>query len=45
MGLSTLPKPNNAEQNSTEQAQGSKILITDLKSAAIPDNTEFLPIN
>lgn len=45
MGLSTLPKPNNAEQNSTEQAQGSKILIADLKSAAIPDNTEFLPIN
>ena len=45
MGLSTLPKPNNAEQNSTEKAQGSKILIADLKSAAIPDNTEFLPIN
>lgn len=45
MGLSTLSKPNNAEQNSTEQAQGSKILIAALKSAAIPDNTEFLPIN
>jgi transposase len=40
MGLSTLPKPRNSEQ-----AQGSKILISDLKSTAIPDNTEFLPIN
>ncbi|MEH2285907.1 helix-turn-helix domain-containing protein [Nostoc sp.] len=45
MGLSTLPKPRNSEANSNEQAQGSKILISDLKSAAIPDNTEFLPIN
>ncbi|MBG1267499.1 helix-turn-helix domain-containing protein [Nostoc sp. WHI] len=45
MGLSTLPKPNNVEQNSNEQAQGSKILICDLKSAAIPDDSEFLPIN
>ncbi|WP_373528151.1 transposase [Nostoc sp.] len=45
MGLSTLPKPNNVEQNSTEQVQGSKILICDLKSAAIPDDSEFLPIN
>ncbi|WP_375473658.1 transposase [uncultured Nostoc sp.] len=45
MGLSTLPKPSNSEANSNEQAQGSKILIADLKSAAIPDNTEFLPIN
>jgi len=40
MGLSTLPKPNN-----TEQAQGSKILIFDLKSTTIPDDSEFLPIN
>ncbi|MBN4001350.1 helix-turn-helix domain-containing protein [Nostoc sp. LPT] len=40
MGLSTLPKPSNAEQ-----AQGSKILIGDLKSAAVPDDSEFLPIN
>ncbi|MGJ5631511.1 helix-turn-helix domain-containing protein [Nostoc sp. CALU 1950] len=45
MGLSTLPKPSNYEANSNEQAQGSKILISDLKSAAIPDDTEFLPIN
>ncbi len=45
MGLSTLPKPSNAEQNSTEQAHGSKILIGDLKSAAIADDSKFLPIN
>lgn len=40
MGLSTRPKPSNAEQ-----AQGCKILITDLKSTTIPDNSELLPIN
>ncbi|MEH1855440.1 MAG: helix-turn-helix domain-containing protein [Nostoc sp.] len=40
MGLSTLPKSNN-----TEQTQGSKILICDLKSATIADNSELLPIN
>ncbi|MEH1938153.1 MAG: helix-turn-helix domain-containing protein [Nostoc sp.] len=40
MGLSTLPKPSNAEQ-----AQGCKILITDLKSTTIPDNSELLTIN
>ncbi|MHC5725607.1 MAG: helix-turn-helix domain-containing protein, partial [Nostoc sp.] len=40
MGLSTLPKPSNAEQT-----QGSKIFICDLKSASIPDNSELLPIN
>ncbi|WP_041565474.1 helix-turn-helix domain-containing protein [Nostoc punctiforme] len=45
MGLSTLPKPSNVEQNSTEQVQGSKILICDLQSAGIPDDSEFLPIN
>ncbi|QMS89294.1 helix-turn-helix domain-containing protein [Nostoc edaphicum CCNP1411] len=45
MGLSTLPKPINAEQSSNEKATSSKILISDLKSAAIPDNSEFLPIN
>ncbi|WP_414512444.1 helix-turn-helix domain-containing protein [Nostoc sp. PCC 9305] len=45
MGLSTLPKPSNSEQSSTEQIQGSKILISDLKSAVLPDNSEFLPIN
>jgi transposase len=45
MGLSTLPKPSNSEKSSTEQAQGSKILISDLKSAVIPDNSELLPIN
>ncbi|MEH2261271.1 helix-turn-helix domain-containing protein [Nostoc sp.] len=45
MGLSTLPKPNNAEQSSNEQIHGSKILISDLKSTAISDNSEFLPIN
>jgi transposase len=45
MGLSTIPKPSNAEQSSNEQPTNSKILISDLKSAAIPDNSEFLPIN
>ncbi|MCC5647538.1 helix-turn-helix domain-containing protein [Nostoc sp. CHAB 5824] len=45
MGLSTLPKPSNSEQSGTEQAQGSKILISDLKSAVISDSSEFLPIN
>ncbi|MEH2263238.1 helix-turn-helix domain-containing protein [Nostoc sp.] len=45
MGLSTLPKPSNSEANSNEQAKGSKILISDLKSTTIPDNSEFLPIN
>ncbi|MCW5314561.1 helix-turn-helix domain-containing protein [Nostoc sp. KVJ3] len=45
MGLSTLPKSTNPQQNSTEQAQGSKILICDLQSAGIPDDSEFLPIN
>ncbi|MEH2296939.1 MAG: helix-turn-helix domain-containing protein [Nostoc sp.] len=40
MGLSTLAKPSNAEQ-----AQGSKILIADLKSAPISDNSELLLIN
>jgi transposase len=45
MGLSTLPKPSNVEANSHEQAKGSKILIGDLKSAAITDDSEFLPLN
>ncbi|MHC5937801.1 helix-turn-helix domain-containing protein [Nostoc sp.] len=45
MGLSTLAKPGNAEQNNTKQAQGSKILISDLKSTTIPDNSELLLIN
>ncbi|WP_404800448.1 helix-turn-helix domain-containing protein [Atlanticothrix silvestris] len=45
MGLSTLPKPKNAEQRTNEQPTSSKILISDLKSAAITDNSEFLPIN
>jgi transposase len=40
MGLSTLPKSSN-----TEQSQSSKILICDLKSAAITDDSEFLPID
>ncbi|WP_338421858.1 helix-turn-helix domain-containing protein [Nostoc flagelliforme] len=45
MGLSTILKPSNSEANSSEQAKGSKILIGDLKSAVIPDDSEFLPIN
>jgi transposase len=44
MGLSTLPKPNNVEETAI-QAQGSKILITDLKLANTSDNHEFLPVN
>ncbi len=45
MGLSTLPKPSNAQEKSIAQTQGAKILISDLKSATIPDNSEFLLIN
>ncbi|MEH1848321.1 MAG: helix-turn-helix domain-containing protein [Nostoc sp.] len=45
MGLSTLPKPSNVKQNNTEQAQSSKILISDLKSTTIADNSELLLIN
>ncbi len=45
MGLSTRPKPSNVEDNANQKKQGAKISITDLKSANIPDNTEFLPIN
>ncbi|MBN3942786.1 MAG: helix-turn-helix domain-containing protein [Nostoc sp. NMS9] len=45
MGLSTLPKPSNSEGNSNEQTKSPKILISDLKSAAIPDDTEFFSIN
>lgn len=45
MGLSTLPKASNAKQSSNEQAHGSKILISDLKSITLPDNSELLLIN
>lgn len=45
MGLSTRPKPSNVEDNANEKKQGGKILIADLKSANISDNTEFLPMN
>ncbi|WP_392532620.1 transposase [Nostoc sp. C117] len=45
MGLSTRPKANNPEANSIKQATSSKILISDLKSPTIPDNSEILPIN
>ncbi|MEH2308225.1 helix-turn-helix domain-containing protein [Nostoc sp.] len=45
MGLSIRPKPITAEKNTIEKAKGSKILIGDLKSANMPDHTEFLPIN
>lgn len=41
MGLSTRPKPHNNQ----EQIQGSKIFIGDLKSATVPDHSEFLPMN
>ncbi|QFS44497.1 helix-turn-helix domain-containing protein [Nostoc sphaeroides] len=45
MGLSTLPKPSNSEANSHEQAKSSKIFISDLKSATIPDDSEFMSLN
>lgn len=45
MGLSTLPKPSNVEDNANQKKQGAKILIADLKSANIPDHAEFLPMN
>ncbi|MEA5603416.1 helix-turn-helix domain-containing protein [Nostoc sp. UHCC 0252] len=45
MGLSTRPKAHNPEENSIEQATGSKILISDLKSPITNDNSELLPIN
>lgn len=44
MGLSTIPKPNHAEETAI-QAQGSKILINDLKQGTTSDNQEFLPVN
>jgi transposase len=44
MGLSTLPKPSNVEDNTNQKKQGAKILIADLKSANIPDHAEFMPI-
>ena len=45
MGLSTVPKPSNTEKNWNDSAGSSKILIRDLKSSNVADNTEFLPIN
>ncbi|MDZ8186049.1 MAG: helix-turn-helix domain-containing protein [Nostoc sp. ChiSLP02] len=45
MGLSTRPKANNTEASSNEQTQGHKILIGDLKSVTIADDSELLPIN
>ena len=45
MGLSTLAKSSNVEDNANQKKQGTKILIADLKSANIPDHAEFLPMN
>ncbi len=45
MGLSTRPKANNPQANNIEQATSSKILISDLKSANILENSELLTIN
>ncbi|MBE9037057.1 helix-turn-helix domain-containing protein [aff. Roholtiella sp. LEGE 12411] len=45
LGLSTLAKSSNAEENSIPQTQRANILISDLKSVNIPDSSEFLPIN
>lgn len=44
MGLSTRPKPSNVEK-ATEKAKNSKILIHDLQSENILDDSGFLPIN
>ncbi len=45
MGLSTRPKANNTEVSNNEQTQGNKILIGDLKSVTIAEDSELLPIN
>ena len=45
MGLSTRPKLVNGSEDTVLEANSSKILICDLKSANMPDDTEFLPIN
>lgn len=45
MGVSTKPKPSNADEGKTEKAQSTKILIRDLESTYVADEREFLPIN
>lgn len=45
MGLSTVPKPSHVESAATQKTKNSKILIHDLQSENIPDDTGFLPIN
>ncbi|MDZ8024307.1 MAG: transposase [Nostoc sp. DedQUE01] len=44
MGLSTRPKANNTKASSNEH-QGNKILIGDLKSVTNAEDSELLPIN
>ena len=45
MGLSTRPKPTNTPQNLSQQPNSSQILIGDLKSQSLLDESEMLPIN
>jgi transposase len=45
LGLSTLPKPNQISEVTTQKTNNSKILIHDLKSENIADDTGLLPIN
>ncbi|BBD59984.1 hypothetical protein NIES2109_27770 [Nostoc sp. HK-01] len=42
MGLSTLPKSQNAEVSNTQPTNESKILIKDLRSARLTDDSDFL---
>ncbi|MBE9208650.1 helix-turn-helix domain-containing protein [Nostoc sp. LEGE 06077] len=44
MGLSTLPKSQNAEASNTQPRNKSKILIKDLRSARLTDDSDFLSI-
>ncbi|BAY15938.1 hypothetical protein NIES21_17590 [Anabaenopsis circularis NIES-21] len=44
MGLSTLPKSQNAEVSNTQPTNESKILIKDLRSARLTDDSDFLSI-
>ncbi|MBD2495827.1 helix-turn-helix domain-containing protein [Nostoc sp. FACHB-280] len=45
MGLSTRAKPNNTQDNANDKKPNAKILITDLKSTNIDDNSEPLPLH
>ncbi|MBD2595583.1 helix-turn-helix domain-containing protein [Nostoc spongiaeforme FACHB-130] len=44
MGLSTLPKSQNAEATQPQPTHGAKILIKDLRSARLTDDSDFSPM-